>query len=203
MTHSASVNSGLSNTLGVVFTAYSAVPTGITWDGVAMTKVTDAWTGNGGVMSVYVIVNPTYSVAGKTISFSWTGTQSYQAMVSMLLTGANQSTTVDATATQTFTGVTSIAGNITTVADNALPLAMVYSNSGTTVNAGTNTTLVVGTGGTFVGMRYTNPKTPAGVATVNANWTGAGNGMIGLISIAPAGAAAANAPSLMLTGVGN
>lgn len=184
-THAASANSGLVDPVGLVFTAYESIPNAApTWDGVAMTQVNGTYSGVGGVFTLWAIVNPAYSIAGKTVSFGWATGVNYHAGISVLLTGAKQSTTIDANTSNTSGAATTFATAITTVADNCLALCFGYQNAAPTVTAGASTTMIIGNGGTIWAGKANSVTTPAGSTTLNfaapsGSWIGV------MASIAP------------------
>lgn len=184
-THSASADSGLTNTIGLLFTGYESVATGTpTWGGANMTLITDSWSGAGGFFCAYIIVNPSYSIAGSTVSFTWSTGTNYHKGISMLVTGAKQSTTVDASNQSTASSSTTFAPTVTSVADNCMAFGAVYASGGATVTAGTDTTMAAGTGESITSGRLTNVKTPAGAITLNFNGN-SGNWWGGFVTIAP------------------
>lgn len=203
--HVASADSGLQNTIGLVFTAYESLPAAAapTWGGAAMTLVNDAFAGLGGVYSVYAIVNPTYSTSGTTISFDWSTGTSYHNGIAVLLTGANQSAILDAYGDASQSASGTFAAALTTIADNCLVLCFVYNTGGATVSAGANTTMLSGTGESITSGRANSVTTPAGSTTLNFSRAGTPNWYGVLVSIAPAaGAAPKRQSNLLLMGVG-
>ena len=190
-THTATANSGLTNTLGLVYTAYESLPSAApTWSGVSMTLVDNTVACLSGKYSLYAIVNPAYSTSGTTISFPWSTGTNYHNGISVLLTGANQSTTLDNYGTASSGASGTFAPTLTTVADNSLVLAFVYNNAGATITAGANTTMMAGTGESLTSGRKSSVTTPAGLTTLNFTRTGTPSWCAQMASVAPVAVAA-------------
>lgn len=175
---------GLSNSVGIVMTAYSGVVSGTpTWGGNNMTLVNLYTDADGANFYTYCIVNP--PSGAQTISLSYSPSASYLAGVSEVVYNANPSCTVDSYASNHTISGTSFSVTTTTVADNSMLIGMFYNNTGAARGAGSNTTLLTGTGGATITLaQSTSSITPAGSSSLNmtsssGHWTGV------MVSIAP------------------
>lgn len=160
-TTSVTVGSGSNRMLiGVVFSR-AATPTGVTYNGAAMTQVGTSQSSGAGpdYVTVWCLVAPTSGAnnavvsraAGNFINSAWA---SY--------TGVAQTCTPDAT-TSFNQALTSYSPNVTTTADNAWLITGARGGSGS-LTAGASTLLRIGsTGGGDVQILDSNgPRTPAG-----------------------------------------
>ena len=169
--------------------------TGITYNGVSMTKITSIQGGNTRYISSWYLIAP--ATGSNTISASFSG--SYFAGIATSYTGAKQSAQPDASATETASSVTLLSTDVTTVADNSW-LILTSGAGANGIGGGTDTVLRVtgqGSASTYFGLMDSNgQKETAGVHAIEATHTGTTNfGQIA-VSMAPVETASAteNAP---------
>lgn len=130
-----------SNTIGHVFVtqqndASANRITGITWNGTAMSLIGTPYTNSGGdTLYLWELINPTTG----DIIVTRTGTTNSGFCQAISHSGAKQSSQPDATASANTT-TTSLATNITTVADNCWTILGTYDSDGGTITASTNST---------------------------------------------------------------
>lgn len=177
---------------------------GVTYNGVAMTKITTAQYAARRYSTLWYLINPASGSNNVVITSSETNV--IQGLAASY-TGAKQSGQPDAQNTGTALA-SSIAVAVTSVADNCWHIMYVGNASGGSVSsAGSGTTQrVVGT--TFFPgnaiLDSNSAKTPAGSYTLNNNQTDSGSELAAVaVSFAPAGGApAASVSNLALLGVG-
>lgn len=144
--------------VGVIAGA-SDIVTGVTYDGVAMTRVDVRNNGNSTAYMYYLLAPNTgthdyvISVSGGAVTINAEG---------LSLTGVKQSGQPDASATSVASATTSLATSVTTIADNCIVVAT-YAVDSAGVTSITNATSV----NAFMG--YSAIKTPAGGVTLTAN----------------------------------
>jgi hypothetical protein len=151
------VGVGVANTGDVV--------TGITYGGVAMTRI--GWSGNNSGHSGYMYGLLAPSTGANNVVITKTGTDRMDA-VSGSYTGADQTRLYDATVAETSSTGTSQTTVLSTTSDNGLTVGFITDGNGRTFTAGANTTL---RGNIQFGAmaEATAVKTPAGSVTLN--WT--------------------------------
>jgi len=165
--------------------------TAVTYNSVAMTKLYDDSTVNGGFghKYMYYLLNP--STGTNQVSITLSGSSGYTYAVSASYTGVDTTTQPDATTTITSNTGTSITHAVTTVADNSMPINCVFQDNTTngTMTAGAGTTLR----GSGASGKYSyvydsgTPKTPAGSASLVANTSSSNTMFSELASFCPSG----------------
>lgn len=167
----------------------SDIITGVTYNGVAMTRATGQFIGANSISSyLYYLINPATGTHNVVISNSSSvgvqgGNTSY--------TGVLQTGQPDATSTaSTATTATSIANAVTTVADNSIHMAGVYTSAAVPTSV---------TNGTFTAgslLAESNPLaiTPAGSQTMTFNGASQNWAVVGA-SFSPAPVVAVASPS--------
>ena len=181
--------SNLALVVGVAVNSATDVLTGVTYNGVAMTRInatqysTTAWE------YLYAMVAPTTGANNVVVSLSvanpvWAHAVSY--------TGVSQTGLPDAQTTNNATTGTSITTSITTVANNAW-IVTYARNFAASVTAGTN--FVLRSTAFPIAIGDTNAAiTPAGATSVTANDGSSGAWTINILSLAPA-------PAVSLTSI--
>lgn len=153
--------------------------TGVTYAGVAMTRIATATVGTERAY-IYGLIAP--STGANNIVMSYGASRSVEG-VNTSYTGASQDFLPDATTSATATAATTVTVNTTTVNDNSWVAAFMRNNI---ANFGSYTGTARG------GARNNNmvdnnaAKTPAGAVTLTGNWSGSGFGIIVTCSFAPA-----------------
>lgn len=157
--------SGLNRLLFVATTYTGATVTGITYGGVAMTRVGSAVSVVTQDCTLFALVNPTLGANDVVITYS--GSATYSSAEVYSYTGVLQSGFPDASTFSTTTG-TSIMETVTTVADNCWAVLQTVAASGGNATAGTNSTAIITSGACFDNLGYGN-ITPAGSFSLSAN----------------------------------
>ncbi|PJE64865.1 MAG: hypothetical protein COU90_01205 [Candidatus Ryanbacteria bacterium CG10_big_fil_rev_8_21_14_0_10_43_42] len=144
--------------------------TGITYNSVAMTNVReDDNDADNNSTSLWYLANP--SSGANTIAVTLNGTNSGATGAAISLTGVDQLSPLDAQNGSTLTNNNSLSTSVTTIADNAWVVDIIFSE------VGSQGTPAVGAGQTRVGLvettpfdsaiSYEGPKTPAGSVTMS------------------------------------
>lgn len=172
--------------------------TGITYNGVSMTRIAFL-NSSGPAIYLYYLINPATGANNITVTNGLSSRLLNFGAVSY--TGAKQSSQPDNSNTNTTTG-TSLSTSVTTVADNCWLVAIAVDNNGTSQTAGANTTIIQAFSGTDQDMLLDSnaAKTPAGSYSLAFSWTGSQPAAMIIASIAPA--VSATAHNLPLLGVG-
>lgn len=181
---------------GVFWGSGTDLLSGVTWNGVAMTRaVVNLNHPTGNSTAIYTLANPASGTHNLVASFSSSVTGvAHGASYS----GAAQTVTPDSSATNQAASATTFALTTTTVADNSWLFGMVREDVGG-LAAGANTTFRGGWDpGGYTSADTNSAQTPAGSKSLNftnsaANWGGC------IISFAPFVAVSSN---LLLLGVG-
>jgi len=179
--------------VGVNVNSTSDKITGVTYNGVSMTRVvlTAAFGSTRSVL--YVLANPSTGannvvVTSSDTTYRWCSAASY--------TDANATGQPDASSSTTASGTT-VTGTLTTIANNCWTIGFFYNNANTNFSAGASTTLRGS--GFFTFLDSNAAKTPAGSVSIVGNWTNSNTGAVALASIAPFVASARS--RLLLLGV--
>lgn len=207
------VNSGSNNLLLVLVSAEANAGnngndpvTGITFNGTALTKVDSRHTnvtpgGSGNSAEIWYLIDPTVTTAN--IVVSYTGTVDGDAITAIQLTGAHQTSPIDA-----YNGFKANSANpsnaITTIADNCLVIDVLSgSGSGTTLTADVSQTERSNITNVGHCRSATSTEAKATAGSVTMSWTMASQVWAQIIaSIAPATTPAASTPLRMLMGMG-
>ena len=162
--------------------------TALTYNGDALTHVTGSPFASGGQFQYLAyLINPDAGTHDLAVTFTSSDNVTLHGVV---YSGAKQSGVPDATNTSDIGVTTTPSQAVTTVADNAWAVWMLRGESGNTVTAGANTTLVNQYGPFDEHMLEGGPKTPAGSLTLNANATSSHHyGIIASFAPVPAGPA--------------
>lgn len=181
-----------SNSNGILFVGVAMsgavttdIVTGITYNGVSMTKVADGLghTGNLGDVTVYYLLAPASGANNVIVSFSPNNGGAVQVIS---YTGAKQSGQPDSSAVRSNGGAGSFTLATTTVADNSWAVLFGQFDGGATPTAGTNTTLRGSIISSVFAMGDTNGVVhPAGSITMGLNNTSGSNSNGVIVSIAP------------------
>lgn len=123
--------------VGGIVDATTDVVTGVTYNGVAMTRV-GYYADTGSSQSTFLYVLHAPATGSNNVVISWSGTHTCYGIASSY-TGANQSSTVDSSITNTAT-TADLTTTTTTVADNAWLIMMARAEGGV-MTAGANTFL--------------------------------------------------------------
>lgn len=113
----------------------SQTTTGVTYNGVALTKIGERTDSNGPTQYLWYLINPSTGANNVVITNSGSATAGSAASY----TGVAQSSPIDANTTTAETNTTSFATSITTVADNCWIICTSRTGSGLTLTAGANT----------------------------------------------------------------
>lgn len=150
---------GSNGILFVLVTNGSTVPTGVTYNGVALTKDVERlnWIG-GDDISIWRLNGP--ASGANTVSVSWSGNQTVSGY-SQSYTGAAQTGQPDATGSNSSASTTSLTVNTTTVADNCW-IVSAFRCENPPMTAGTNTTQRLQAETGFFGGDTNAAQTPAG-----------------------------------------
>lgn len=171
-----------------------------TYNGVSMTLVTKVNSdGTGRFLYLFALVAPTSG--SNTVAITTSGSVNVLSAVAMGYSGAQQSTTMDASGINTGTG-TSISKSITTVADNCWLAGGVWMNSDS-ITAGASTTVRATSAGDgrIAGIDSNAAKTPPGSYSLTTNGNNDVNGII-VASFAPAGGTTvASSATTMMMGI--
>ncbi len=168
--------------VGVATQSNSELITGVTYAGVSMTQINKQQATAAGWVYLYALQAPTLGANNVVISFSSADTM-WSASVSY--TGANQSVTMDATATQTAASGTSYTSSLATVADNCWHILFVRQFQDV-ISAGAGSTLRQATSGGSMGIFDNNAAiTPPGTNNMTINDAGSGEWRVNTISLAP------------------
>jgi hypothetical protein len=173
-----SVTAAGTNTVGLVYikeiNGASEVCTGITWDGVAMTKIAsqrinnaERWT------SLWYLANPTATSSSVTVSLS---TSTFCRASVTYYVGVNQTTPIDASGTNTASAATTFNTSLTSVANYCWHVMGSANDTGNQA-AGTST-LLRGTASDSNILDSNSAKTPAGSVTLQATGASAGWGSV-------------------------
>jgi hypothetical protein len=196
ITLSFTVGGSLSNSILVAkaHNRTSELPTGATYNSVAMTEVTGARsddTGNGETTTTWYLINPASGTHNLVVTYA--GGPDYKVLGAISLQGVDQSNPIDAATHLEGTG-TAVSTSITTVNDNAwiidglavratTPTATMTAHTGRTERYNTAAgTALVGAASTY------GPISPAGATTVD--WTAGTSGIswaFSIISLKPSG----------------
>lgn len=141
---------------------------GITYDGVAMTKLTEIAVQANARMSVWYLIAP--NTGTNDIVATFAANQTYVWLAAASYTGVKQSGFPDASNSSATPTSSTISDSVTTVADNCWVVMCGYGGSAG-ITAGANTTLrAVSVGDTRQGICDNNAaKTPAGSVTLTLN----------------------------------
>ncbi len=176
--------------------------TGITYGGVAMTRINTVTRNNVTVDDparnyLYYLVNP--STGANNVVISSSGSVGFSSL-SASYTGASQTGVPDASNTNAHTGADvsdSITTSVTTNADNCWAICTIDNNSSNSVTANGGTTLRCGTASYTMGDNNA-AKTPAGSVSLGASaFTASANSSACMASFAPFVAPSANGDFLM------
>ena len=177
-------------TVGIAGWVAGVTVTGITYNGVALTKIRSDLHSNTLFRSeMWALVNP--ASGSNTITVTWSGAPNDSLASAISLTGVDQTTPNDADNGATGGVTTDATATITTVADNAWLVNIVASNTASaTWTVGAGQTQVLNTGTTnWAGASYEGPVTPAGATVMNFTVSGGGkNWATSAASFKPAGA---------------
>ena len=158
--------------------------TGVTFNGVALTKVTSRQIPGNRWISVWYLLAPDSGTHDIVITYG--DTQSAMGFAASYA-GVSQGA-MDASATAvTSSSAESITASVTTIADNCWTFMMAgATTSPGTLSAGTATTKRAGDGTYGYGVFDSNgPKTPAGSRSLQATWTGNQDAAAVIVSFAP------------------
>lgn len=178
--------------------------TGITYNGTSMTLGTKVQTPLDSWIYLYYLIAP--SSGTNTVSVSVSSAVDTKCGASSF-TGANQTGQPDATTTNTGSSVTTLATNITTIADNSWVVG-VSGASNLTLSAGTGVTSRSGQvvqGVVWLLGDSNSAKTPAGSYSMTFNDSSSVRMATAMASFSPSGGASTSAvffPKLSLLGVG-
>jgi len=157
--------------------------TGVTYNGVAMTKVGASVTvpANSVAIALYYLANPAAGNHNIVISSSASVVLGGSAVSYKNTTGA-----IDISGTTTGTGITSLSKSLTTTLPDDWTLAYVCTD-GFNVSAGANTTLRQAGDSANRGLLDSNGAiNPAGSTTLNANFNGSGNAAMIMVGFSAA-----------------
>lgn len=143
--------------------------TGITYNGVSMTQISTKATSYGTTVELWYLIAPSTGTNNVVISLDSSGNLTGGAIS---FTGAKQSGQPDAQSTggDPTNTVTTYSPSVTSVADNSFAVCALVCASGSSLTAGSNTTIgsqpeVTQYGSAFI--YSTSAKTPAGTFTLN------------------------------------
>jgi len=171
-------------------TAATTGISGITYAGVAMTKLTTHRVSTDRSFDVYYLVNPASGSNNVVIS---RGVSGVIASGFVSYSGVNQSAPIPTSTTSTDTNSnTSYSGSITTTVDNSWAIVGIRDASGATITAGSGLTVRVTNTSNGIHLGDSDgPISPAGSHTFNATWNSAVTDGAILFELAAAGAAPA------------
>lgn len=179
------------------YTNNSDAVTGVTYNGVAMTRVpTDGYQAmSGNAVYLYYLVAPSAGTFDMVISVA---SSRLIKTVNASFTGVEQVNPIDASTKGTQATATTTTATITTTTNNCWLIASM-SNEGSAYAAGANTTIRVAE--SDIECDSNGPKTPAGSHSLIATHTNARDGWCAA-AFKPSTAVAATAKLLLLTGAG-
>lgn len=153
---------------GVTINDATDVVTGVTYNGVAMTRIDSQ--GYAGVARAYFYYLIAPASGANNVVVSFTGTTHNSQFQSISYTGAKQTGQPDASASNAAAVATSVTNTLTTVANNSIHLA--YVRVSDTAPTGTTGTFVYGPGSPGTeGFYITSPTpvTPAGSSSIQVS----------------------------------
>lgn len=164
--------------------ASGGVPSGVTYNGVALTLVTSVgWGGVGPTITyMYYLINPSTGANNVVISFSST-VNCYVAGMSASYTGVSQVSFPDSSNSNSGIG-TSISVSTTVVAANSWLVSVIGSNNGT-ITSGTNCTVRIQNGAPGDGMADSNGTVSTGSQTATCTQGGTTTWAMITASLAP------------------
>lgn len=173
---------------------------GITYNGVALTKVNESNPQTNIESGLWYLIAPSTGANNIVISAAGTNASTIIGGVGMSYTGAQQSGVPDSSAIINTTTTDPFTQSTTTVADNCWVVASAYSNTAVGASTGATSRNTAIGGPRLMGADSNGPKTPAG--SYSMSFTNSGGDSSGLVmaSFAPAGGAAARLFTLL--GVG-
>ncbi len=140
--------------------------TGVTYAGVAMTKLNEI--SNGGIASFWYLINPSTGANNVVVTGAGAG---YQQCAAVSYTGVKQSSFPDASNSATLTG-TPITAAVTTIADNCWVVGLGVDNNGSGIqSAGTSTSLFFQQNNNILWVDTNAVVHPAGSRTIAVNDT--------------------------------
>jgi hypothetical protein len=173
--------------------------TGVTYAGVAMTKIgTGVQVSGDRWIELWYLIAPTTGANNVVVSAN---TSVYMHGISASYTGASQTGQPDASNAATGTGVTATV-NVVTAADNCWTVTTAKSGGGSTISGGTNDTLRQSSGQIMQGDSN-GPLSPAGTYTMTASISVTKAWAIISASFSPATGGAPRPSTLTLLGVGD
>lgn len=180
--------------------------TGVTYNGVGMTKVagSEVSQSQNGTTALWYLINPATGANDVVVSIS--SSQNISVGIASY-TGASQSSQADVSSTNTAGSGTSFSTTLTTSTDNSWTIHQVSTNQNDEITAGSGTTRrahIVGSSGVIAcALQDSNAViTPPASDTLNADGSNSGFWIGGMITLLPATADTGN-KSLQLLGVGN
>lgn len=188
-----------------VLTSYEGlnVPTGVTYNGVAMTRIFGINTSDSN--DLWYLINP--ATGANNVVATWNSSGPNRIASAASYTGVKQTGQPEAQTTPTRNSSTSsLSQNLDTIADNSWVIMAGFS-SASNLAAGTATTQRGTTANTGGGFWYSGlfdnnaAKTPAGTVTLQITCSSSSVAAMGMVSIAPH-TAVAFAPKSSLLGVG-
>jgi hypothetical protein len=168
----------------------SDIVTGVTYNGVAMTRISYTWTTGEGIY-LYYLINPSTG-ANNIVASSSSSTTIYAQSASY--TGAKQTWQPDASNTTVYATQTNMSTSVTTIADNCW-LVWVF-RSGTNQTAQAWTTLRNWINATIQIWDSNSATTPAGSDSLWVNFSSASAAQI-VASFSPSGVVATNSNFFM------
>lgn len=199
---------GTDMALGVVTANYDsggdtdAVVTGVTYNGVALTKASDAvYAGLGMTCSAWYLIGPATGSAYN-IVVTCAGTTDNIKCAAASYTGAKQSAQPNATVTSTTTSGKVRNNTFTTTTDNCRRLDIFQSYDATWASVGAGQSTIFTSGGGYVKATYSGPITPAGADTDSATSNAAVNDRMIGSGLAFEPVAASTVRHLGLLGIG-
>lgn len=170
----------------------SDVVTGVTYNGVAMTRLTAYALYVAGATAdwdyVYYIIAPATGANNIVVSCSATSNAYFRGHS---YTGVKQTGFPDASASAYSGTGTSITSTLTTIADNCW-LVGLHDNEQNIQTAGANTTIRNITNSGIISVDTNSAQTPAGSKSMSSSWSGSGPNYYSIVSIAPAPSNPAN-----------
>lgn len=179
------------------YAAASSVITGITYNGVALTKLSEApYNTDLAIDQIWGLLNPDTGTHNIVISFS---TNTYIRAVGVSYTGVLQSGLPDAqNSATTASAASSISTSVTTVVDNC----WVFCAGLVWTTPGQSTGTTRGTQGASIAYDSNGPKTPAGSYTCTSTANGSYKISNCVVSFAPAIVVTGAPWEMLMTGVG-
>lgn len=160
--------------------------TGITYGGVAMTKIIEgiSWSG-GNYLSLWYLIAPATSASS--IIFTWTGADKRVSFVCASYTGAKQSGQPDVSTSNNQESGSSLTTTLTSIADNCWTVLHLLPADFDSSSGGTGTTMRQNSNGGRGGYADSNGAiTPAGSTSLIVNYGGSTRAGHVMASIAPA-----------------